>query len=204
MEWGQELKWTRQWLDARGIKQCWFAYFPAPFLLPSDYGIPCKLLPTDDTMYEGDILLPPVVHGPLLISFADLNGFEFGTKVRNPYQKLFERKPDAVIANDVAVFNGNFSLPEAAALAYEQQAEDVLKKNPQAALIAARQAVALVPNGFDANLRLGDAYAALQNQAAARAAYAIAMRRVADMEPSAQEHWRPDVARKQAAVGSRD
>ncbi len=203
-EWGQELKWTKQWLDARGIKQCWFAYFPAPFLLPSDYGIPCKLLPTDDTMGEGDILLPPVVHGPLLISFADLNGFEFGTKVRNPYQKLFERKPDAVIANGVAVFNGDFSLPEAAALAYEQKAADALEKNPQAALIAARQAVALVPNGFDANLRLGDAFAALGNPAGARAAYTVAMRRVADMEPSAQEHWRPEVTRKLAAVSSRD
>lgn len=201
-EWGQELKWTRQWLDARGIKQCWFAYFPAPFLLPSDYGIPCKLLPTDDTMGEGDILLPPVVHGPLLISFADLNGFEFGTKVRNPYQKLFERKPDAVIANGVAVFNGDFSLPEAAALAYEQQAADALKKNPHAALIAAWQAVTLVPDGFDANLVLGDALAALGDRAAAQSAYTAAMRRVGDMEPSSQKQWRPVVAKKLAGVGS--
>ncbi len=155
-------------------------------------------------MGEEDILLPPVVHGPLLISFADLNGFEFGTKVRNPYQKLFERKPDAVIANGVAVFNGDFSLPEAAALAYEQQAADALEKNPHAALIAARQAVTLVPDGFDANLRLGDALATLGDQAGARMAYAVAMRRVADMEPSAQEHWQPEVARKLAAVGSRN
>ncbi len=152
-------------------------------------------------MGEMDISLPPIVHGPVLISFADLNGFEFGTKVRNPYQKLFERRPDAVIANGVAVFNGDFSLPEAAALAYEQQAAGTLK-NPQAALVAARQAVALVPDGFDANARLGDALAALGDRAAARAAYTTAMRRVADMEPSSQKQWQPVIAKKLAATGS--
>jgi hypothetical protein len=51
-EWGQELKWVKQWTDAHHITQCWFAYFPAPYLLPSDYGISCKLLPTLDTWYE--------------------------------------------------------------------------------------------------------------------------------------------------------
>jgi hypothetical protein len=35
---------------------------------------------------QTDITLPPVVHGPILISFADLNGFEFGARVRNPYR----------------------------------------------------------------------------------------------------------------------
>ena len=202
-EWGQELKWTKRWVDAHNIKQCWFAYFPAPFLLPSDYGIPCKLLPTLDTMYEYDIHLPPVVHGPVLISFADLNGFEFGTKVRNPYQGLFERKPDDVIADGVAVFNGDFALPEAAALGYEQQTNEKLKKDPQAALSAARSAVALVPDGFDANMALGDAFSATGNQAAARTAYAAAMRRVPEMEPTSQRQWRPILEGKLADVASK-
>jgi hypothetical protein len=200
---GQELKWTKHWVDAHHVTQCWFAYFPAPFLLPSDYGIPCKLLPTLDTMYEQDIALPPVVHGPILISFADLNGFEFGTRVRNPYQGLFVRQPDDVIANGVAVFNGDFALPEAAALQYEQQARDKLKTDPQAALSAARHAVAFVPDGFDANRALGDALAATGDPAAARAAYIIAMRRVADMEPTAQTEWRPTVAKKLADAGAK-
>ena len=203
-EWGQELKWTKQWLDAHDIKQCWFAYFPAPFLLPSDYGIPCKLLPTLDTMYEQDISLSPVVHGPILISFADLNGFEFGTKVRNPYQSLFERKPDTVIANGVGVFYGDFKLPRAAALEYEQQTERNLKKDPQGALSAARHAVALVPNGFDANIALGDAFAAMGNQTAASAAYEVVMRRIPEMEPTAQEHWRLILEKKLANVVSRE
>lgn len=201
-EWGQELKWTKQWLDAHQVKECWFAYFPAPFLLPSDYGIPCKLLPTLDTMYEQDIHLPQVVHGPVLISFADLNGFEFGTKERNPYQKLFEREPDDVIANSVAVFNGDFMLPEAAALEYEQRADRQLEKDPQSAILAARQAVEIMPDGFDANVALGDAAAAAGDKLAAKAAYEVAMRGVAKMEPTAQAHWRPILEGKLAKAGS--
>jgi 4-amino-4-deoxy-L-arabinose transferase-like glycosyltransferase len=199
-EWGQELKWVKQWTDAHNVKECWFAYFPAPFLLPSDYGIPCKLLPTLDTMYEQDIPVPPVVHGPILISFADLNGFEFGSKLRNPYQKLFERKPDEVIANGVAVFEGDFTLPEAAALEYEQRSRALLANNPQAAMRAARQAVALVPDGFDANMVLGDAAVATGDIATARTAYGIGLQRVPEMEPTVQKQVRPQIEAKLAAL----
>jgi Dolichyl-phosphate-mannose-protein mannosyltransferase len=199
-EWGQELKWVKQWTDAHNVKQCWFAYSPAPFLLPSDYGIPCKLLPTLDTMYEQDISVPPVVHGPVLISFADLNGFEFGSTLRNPYQKLFERRPDEVIANGVAVFEGDFTLPEAAALEYEQHSRALLANNPQAALRAARQAVALVPDGFDANMVLGDAATAAGDVANARAAYSVGLRRAQEMEPSVQKQVRPKIEAKLAVL----
>jgi hypothetical protein len=202
-DWGQQLKWTRQWVEMNNVKQCWFAYFAAPFILPSDYGIPCKPLPTLDSMYEEDIAVPPLVQGPVLISFGDLNGFEFGTKLRNPYQSLFMRKPDDVIANGIAVFNGNFALPDAAAIEYERQTYRDLKKNPQAALSAAQTAVALVPDGFDANVALGDAYAASGNPAAARAAYMVAMHRIAEMEPTAQEEWNPVLTKKLANVPSK-
>src|ERR1700736_2362088 len=102
-------------------------------------------------MFEEDIHVPLVVHGPVLISFGDLNGFEFGSKLQNPYQRLFEREPDDVIANSIAVFYGGFSLPEAAAIEYEQRSRASLQgnskapKNPKAALLEAQQAVALVP-----------------------------------------------------------
>ena len=196
-EWGQDLKFVKEWTDQHHVTDCWIAHFPAPFLLPSDYGVPCKLLPTLDTMYEQDIAVPPVVHGPLLISFADLNGFEFGTKVRNPYQRLFERKPDEVIADGMAVYEGDFELPEAAALQFLQRSRRTLQRDSREALAAARQAVALVPRGFDENVALGDALRAVGDPSGARAAYQVAMERVADMEPTAQEHWRPIVLKKQ-------
>ncbi len=200
-EWGQELKWVKQWTDAHGVKDCWFAYFPAPFLLPSDYGIPCKLLPTLDTMYEYGIDVPPVVHGPILVSFADLNGFEFGTEVRNPYRELFERRPDAVIADGVAVFEGDFRLPAAAALRFEESSREALAKHPAEAVRQARAAVALVPRGFDANVALGDALAATGDRAGARSAYEVARSRVDEMEPSSQPRWRRTLDRRMVKAG---
>ena len=197
-EWGQDLKYIHAWIQQRRIKDCWIAHFPAPFLLPSDYGVPCKLLPTLDTMYEQDIPLPAVVHGPLLISFSDLNGFEFGTRVRNPYQELFARAPDEVIANGVAVYNGDFTLPDAAALRFIQQSRRTLKEEPMAALRAARDAVSLVPRGFDENIVLGEALVATGDKAGARCAYAVAQSRIPEMERTAQEHWAPILTAKAA------
>ena len=46
VDWGQQLLQVKQWQDNHPNEECWFAYFAAPFLLPSDYGIPCKRLPT--------------------------------------------------------------------------------------------------------------------------------------------------------------
>jgi hypothetical protein len=199
-EWGQDLKFVRAWTDQHHVQECWIAHFPAPFILPSDYGVPCRLLPTLDTMYEQDIALPPVLHGPLLLSMSDLNGFEFGTKVRNPYQTLFERKPDEIIADGIAVYEGDFSLPDAAALQYIQQSKRLAKQDPAAALTAAHQAVALVPRGFDENIALGDLLLARGDKPAAQAAYAIAQSRIPDMEPTSQEHWKPILEKKSAAT----
>lgn len=198
--WGQDLKWTKQWLDARGVKNCWFAYFPAPFLLPSDYGIPCRLLPTADTQGEMDIEVPQVVHGPVLVSYADLNGFEYGSKLLNPYQSLFERKPDAVIANGIAVFYGDFKLPDAAAVRFLHQSAKSLKTDPPASLAAAKQAVALVPNGVAENRALGDAEAAMGNKTAARAAYSAVMNRLPEMEAEQRIVWQRAMEAKLAAL----
>jgi 4-amino-4-deoxy-L-arabinose transferase-like glycosyltransferase len=199
-DWGQQLKWTRQWVDAHNVKECWFAYYPAPVLLPSDYGIPCKLLPTAQTLYHQQIDVPPVVHGPVLISFSDLAGLEFGTKLRNPYRSLSERTPDDVIANGIAVFHGDIALPEASALEHEQRSNALRRKDPPAALREARQAVALAPGNFDANLALGDAATAVNDRTLALAAYRICMARIAEMEPSAQQLWSPIVESRLAAA----
>jgi hypothetical protein len=199
-DWAQQLKETKRWTDEHHVTECWFAYFAAPFLLPSDYGIPCRPLPTLDSMDEEDLEVPAVIHGKVLVSFGDLNGFEFGTKVRNPYQSLFVRTPDDQIAHGVAVFYGDFSLPDAAALQYVHQANQLLKKDPAAALLAARRAVAVSPRGFDANVALGDALAANHDKAGAAGAYVVAQQRVGEMEPEAQEVWRPVLKRKLAGL----
>lgn len=200
-DWGQELKWTKQYLDAHNIHDCWFAYFPGPFLLPSDYGIPCKLLPTADTNGDMEIDVPLIIHGPILISYADLNGFEFGTKIRNPYQSFFERKPDAVIANGIAVFNGDFTVPQVASLLPVWKSQTLLEKNnPAAALQEALAALAIEPKNFDGQIAAGDALHALGRDAEAREHYTHAMDLVKIMEPSSQEEWSAVTMKKTLAT----
>jgi hypothetical protein len=200
-DWGQELKWTKQYVDQHGIRECWFAYFPAPFLLPSDYGIPCKLLPTLDTLYETRIDVPVQIHGPVLISYGDLNGFEFGTKVRNPYQSFFEREPDAVIANGIAVFNGDFSVSQVASLLPVWKSQKLLSdKDPAGALREANAALEIDPKSFDGQLAAGDALHALSQDTLARKHYANASALIDQMESSSQKEWRPEVAKRLAQL----
>jgi hypothetical protein len=203
VDWGQQLKWTKQWTDQHQVKECWFAYFVTPFILPADYGIPCKLLPTFDSSYEQEIEVPRVVHGPILVSFGDLYGYEFGTWVRNPYQALARRKPDAVIADAIAVYYGDYELPQASALEYVTRSRGLLHKDPQKALAAAQTAVSLVPDGFDENLALGGALAATGDPNRARAALLTAQRRIPEMEPTAQEVWRPTLEKRIAKLAGR-
>jgi hypothetical protein len=187
-EWGEELKWVKQWTDAHHVTQCWFAYYPEPDLFPGDYGIPCQILPAATAW---DHYVPPVVHGPLLISYPELNGFLFGSKVRNPYQSLFERKPDDVIANAVAVYYGDFTLPDASALYYSLHGRQLLSRHPQQALDLARQAVAASPQNMIANWLLGDALEATGDEAGAVRAYDVVQQRIDEMEPSAKAKWGP-------------
>ncbi len=201
-DWGQELKWTKQYLDANNVHECWFAYFPAPFLLPSDYGVPCKLLPTADTHGQVDIDVPPTIHGPVLISFADLNGFEFGSKVLNPYQTFFERKPDAVIANGIAVFNGDFTVPQVASLQPLWRAQALLdSKNHLGALHFAEAALAIDPANFEGQVAAGDALHALERNSEAQVHYLTAKKMVEAMELSSQQQWAPVLDKKLAALG---
>jgi hypothetical protein len=202
VDWAQQLKWTKQWLDEHNIKECSIVYFAAPFLMPSDYDIPCKLLPTFDTNYIQEIEVPQVVKGPILISYGDLGGYEFGTWVRNPYEMFNRRKPDAVIMNSIAVFYGDFAIPDATAMAYIRRATRAMKSDPAAALSAARTAVSLVPNGFDANRALGDALEANNDLEGAKSAYRVVMGRLPEMEPSAQQRWRPMLERRMAELES--
>jgi len=187
-EWGEELKWVKQWTDAHHVTHCWMAYWIAPYLLPSDYGIPCQLLPPG-----GDTYVPPIVTGPILLTYPDLDGYYTGSKVRNRYQSLFERKPDDVIADAVAVYYGDFALPDASATYFVRHGYQLLAKHPQQALAFARQAVAASPQGFDSNWLLGDALVATGDPVDAIRAYQVVKQRIAEMEPSARMKSGPNL-----------
>jgi len=53
---------------------------------------------------DARIDLPPVVHGPVLISLGDLNGWEYGSRERNICRDFVAHKPGELIANGIAVY----------------------------------------------------------------------------------------------------
>ncbi len=200
-DWGQELIATKQYIDRRGVRDCWIAYFVAPFILPNDYGIPCRRLPTFDSIGEEDLPTPAVITGPVLVSAGDLNGFEFGSKVLNPFQGFMDRKPTAIIQDGILVYDGTFSVPMLSAITHVEVAKRALKAGRlDEALREAQAAVQTDPGGFREQMILGDVLQALGRNPEARASYNQAMLAVQRMEPSAQEQWRPEVEKKLAKL----
>jgi tetratricopeptide (TPR) repeat protein len=188
-DWGQQLKAVKTYVDQHNIHDCWFAYFVAPFILPSDYGIPCKLLPTADTGWAGmEIEVPPVVHGPIFISYSNLVGYEFGTEKLNPYQAFIARQPDAVIQYGVAVYNGDYSIPMAQAISHVHKAWRLrASKDLAGALQEAETAVRIDPQFIAAQRALGRMLQDQGRSAEAASHYNQALAIAHTMDLSAQE-----------------
>jgi hypothetical protein len=201
-DWAQQLLAVKKYTDKRGIKDCWFAYFADPFLETKDYGIPCKPLPVFDSFASGVARPVPVtIHGPVFISGGDVYGFEFGSKVRNPYQEFVGLEPVARIQDGVEVYEGTFQVPLASALSFTvESGARLAAKDAKGAVHAAQQAVTIAPDGFDPLMALGDALSAADRRAEAKAVYERALAVTNTMEPEAQDVWKPIIGKKLAAL----
>jgi len=205
-DWGQQLKAVQKYLDDRGVKDCWFAYFAEPYIQFSAYGIPCKPLPTADsvwTHYQVDT--PGIIKGPVLISAATLTGYEFGSNVMNPYSHFQELRPTDEIADGVFVFDGAFDMRFASALGHVTRAMDLsAAKQPEAALAEAQTAVQIDPDEFQAQMVLGDTLTALGRKTQARTAYQNALAIANRMEPNASADWVRQIQSKVAGSSAAD
>jgi len=204
-DWAQQLKATKQYLDARGVKDCWFVYFGAGVIDTDYYGVPCKLLPTPDPQWIGEKFYdtPAVIDGMVLISAANLSGFEFGPGELNPYEQFKTIKPTAVIQNGIYVFEGHFEIPAAAAIGHRHKAQDLLEEGKlEAALIEAQRAVEFAPNAVATNVMLGDVLAALHRKDEARAAYEQALKSAQTIHPEFQVGRIPGIQKKLEEMGS--
>jgi tetratricopeptide (TPR) repeat protein len=200
-DWGEQLKATKKYLDQRGIKDCWFVYFAEGVVDYTYYGIPCKALPTSDAMWVNEKFNPPAeIDGPVLISAANLSGFEYGPGELNPYEQFKSLTPTAVIAHEVFVYDGHFAIPLAAAIGHAQKATDLLaaKQLPEA-LSEAQQAVALAPNTVNPNVVLGDVLAALGQSDEAKKSYEKALLLAQTVHPEFQVGWVGTIQQKLAS-----
>jgi 4-amino-4-deoxy-L-arabinose transferase-like glycosyltransferase len=210
VDWGQQLKLVKKYLDERGIQDCWFAYSASLAADPGYYQIPCKPLPQRlGAPLEN---LPPRISGTVLISATELSPATWGPDDLNPYAKFRALRPDAEIADGIFVFHGEFDVPLLAAMAHTQAAERCLASSRLAnglsaneissanqavqALAEAQAAVSLAPGDVGSQAALGDALTALGRPDEARADYQRALTLAETHYPEFQSDWLPALQRK--------
>jgi 4-amino-4-deoxy-L-arabinose transferase-like glycosyltransferase len=198
VDWAQQLYQVKDWQDQHPNQSCWFAYFAYPEIDPAVYGIHCNMLPTADTGWSGgSAIVPPVIQGHVFISAGDLSGCEWASGELNPYRSFQHLKPAASIDYGVFVYQGSFAVPQAAALSRAQHVGQLLQqRQPQQALMLAREAVAVDPGDLAAETSLGDAAAAAGQIEEARAAIESAILAAKSLPPDAQKSYLPDLETK--------
>lgn len=199
-DWGQQLKATKRYLDQRGVRGCWFVYFAEGVADTSYYGIPCKPLPTTNTLWLNERMdVPAAIDGPVLISASNLSGFEFGPGSLNPYQQFRRLRPTAEIEDGVLVFDGHFEIPLASALSHAQKAQNLLAaKQADQAQAEAQAAVALAPDAVQPQIVMGDVLRAIGQLEEARSAYEKALALAKTVEPGFQARSIPGIEEKLA------
>ncbi len=200
-DWAQQLHAVKRYTDEHNLQRCWFVYFGTGVIDYDYYKIPCKLLPTVESIWLGTLSdVTPAIDGPVLISAVDLTGFEFGPPPLNPYEQFKKLTPVAVIDSSVFVCDGHFEIPLAAALAHAQRADLFLaeKKLPEA-LQEAQQGVALAPDSARVNATMGRVLDAAGRRAEARPYYESALQQALNIQPDFQIWMVPFLKQRLAA-----
>ena len=203
VDWGQQLKSTKKYLDSHGIKDCWIAYFVDGAVDPAYYGIRCKRLPTIVNLEWLNLPMevPPEIDGPVLISDGILSGIDYGQNSINPYDQFRHLPPTAAIQYGLYVYDGHFKIPLASALVKAKRAETLLAQNhPDQALTEAENAVTLAPQSVTAQIALGDALAKLGRTADAQTHYRQALDLAQTIEPELQARSIPSLQAKLEAL----
>jgi len=173
VDWGQQLKATKKYLDSRHLENCWFAYFAQVVVNPTYYGVNCKPLTTIASVWlQPSIDVPASIDGTVLISAGVLSGYEFGPGPLNPYDQFQRIRPSAVIEDGVFVFDGHFDIPLASALNHVTRAQRAANAHqPEEALAEAQAAVALAPDAPEAQAVLGGILGRLERPEESRSAF---------------------------------
>ena len=157
VDWGQQLKSVKNYLDGRGSTNCWFAYFADVVVDPKYYGVNCRPLTSIASVWlRPTIDVPASIDGPVFISAGVLSGYEFGPGELNPYDQFQKLPPSAVIENGVFVFDGHFDIPLASALNHVTRSRMAAEKGHlEEALAEVQTAAQLAPDSVMAQSQLG-------------------------------------------------
>src|SRR5262245_37223330 len=201
-DWAQQLKSLKRYLDGRGTRDCWFAYFGDGTADVGYYGIPCRPLPTVDGFWLKEVpQVPAEIEGTVIISAGILSGFEVGSGALHPYGAFQTITPTAQIDGGVFVYDGRFQIPLASAMARAEKAEaDLAAGHTERALTEAREAIALAPTLVKSRVVAGDALTALGSKGEARQEYETALHAALTLEPAFQLQWVQPLRARLAAL----
>jgi hypothetical protein len=189
VDWGRQLIQVKEWEDRHPGEDCWFAYTVRPLIHPETYGVHCHILP-NGLGGAGTEPVPPVIHGTVLLSAAEVQGGLWPSAEMNPYRRFQAMKPDEEIDYGVLVYRGDIHVEEADGLSRAGLSEEKLEAHqPQEALALAEEAVRLLPGHLYAEWSLGDAAAALGKKDEARAAYNAAIAATKQLDPERQAEY---------------
>jgi tetratricopeptide (TPR) repeat protein len=176
-DWGQGLRAAKSYLDAHNIKDCWFAHYGWN-VNPAYYNIPCKPLPEAIAHMFGGTL-PPVparIEGTILVSGSEADGDYWGPGDLNPYEQFLHRQPDALIANSILVFHGQFDVSLLAALSHMNHAQQLAGRHEwDQALTEAHLAIGLAPRSAEARAVRGHILLAIGRTEEARRSFQDAL-----------------------------
>ena len=176
-DWAQGLKWTKSYVQANHLADCWFDYSD-PIVDPAYYGIPCKPL-TSAWVHRGipgPVGLPATIGGTVFISASELSGHLWGPGVLNPYEQFSHLRPDAVLGNVVLVYHGTFNVPPVSAYSHLAAARKLTTAHHLPEAVAeAEQAAQLAPDSADIQAGLARTLTAAGKSAEATQANAAAL-----------------------------
>jgi tetratricopeptide (TPR) repeat protein len=101
LDWGQDLKLLKAWMDDQGVAHINLAYFGSAD--PAYYGIDCTYLPGAPLFAEHDIRKPELP-GYVAVSATVLSGVYLPERWRLHYGPLLAQEPMATIGNSIFVY----------------------------------------------------------------------------------------------------
>ncbi len=200
VDWGQGMREASRYLERRGVKDCWLAYFGTAD--PAYYHLPCKLLPDPFLRWWGDpIDVPPErFHGTVLISGTELAAPYWGPDMLNPYSGFLLKKPVANIGGSILVYDGEVDLRQAAAVGHMYKAWDyIAAKNQEAAIQEALKAGEILPDHPGPPFIIGYILAQAKRTEAARQQFEESLRLAQAASPEYSQRW-VNAAKAQLAI----
>ncbi len=152
LDFGQNNKFVREYLERERITDCWFAPQGNFELVAADQ--PCRLLPGSFGLNLSDQLsepVPPVIEGTVL-----LTAMVFPPRGSREYLPIMKAAPVAVIGRGVFVYRGRFEIPLVAALSHAERTNQLVRANRlEEALADGRRAVELAPDDARPHIAFG-------------------------------------------------